>query len=142
MNLYFAYGSNMGQEQMNKTCSDHQYFGNGILKGFRWIISTRGYANIIKSDGDEVHGVIYKLSASDELSVEEYEGIRCGSYRKEIKKVEIDKTIYRCLVYIDPNEAEGKPKEEYINLINKGVADAELPQEYVERYIRKYLPCQ
>jgi gamma-glutamylcyclotransferase len=54
MKLYFAYGSNMCREQMNKRCPDHQFFGNGILKGFCWIISTRGYANIIKSDADEV----------------------------------------------------------------------------------------
>jgi cation transport regulator ChaC len=142
MKLYFAYGSNMCQEQMNKTCPDHHYFGTGILKGFRWIISTRGYANIIKSEGDEVYGVVYKMSAADELSVEEYEGIRNASYQKEMMDVKVDKTTYRCLVYIDPNVEEGIPTGEYINLINQAVEDAELSQEYVERYIRKYLSCQ
>jgi len=114
MKLYFAYGSNMCREQMNRACTDHQYFGKGILKGYRWIIAAHSYANIINSKVDEVHGVVYKISAADELSLDEYEGVRSGSYRKKMKNVEIDMTIYRCFVYIDPIEEEGKPKEEYI----------------------------
>jgi gamma-glutamylcyclotransferase (GGCT)/AIG2-like uncharacterized protein YtfP len=132
----------MCREQMNIPCPDHFYFGNGILKGFRWIISTHGYANIIKSDVDEVQGVVYKISEADEISLDKYEGVRSRSYRREMKDIEIDKTIYSCLVYIDPIEEEGKPKEEYINRIKIGVEDAELHQKYVERYIIKYLSCQ
>lgn len=142
MKLYFTYGSNMCREQMNKPCPDHRYFGAGILKGFRWIISTRGYANIVKSEADEVHGVVYKISEADEVSLDKYESIRNTSYRKEMKNVEIDKTIYKCLVYIDPTETEGKPEEEYKNRIKSGVADAELIPEYVERYIREFIPYQ
>ncbi|MGD0857612.1 MAG: hypothetical protein ABSA18_17720 [Dehalococcoidia bacterium] len=54
----------------------------------------------------------------------------------------LDKTIYKCLVYIDPTETEGKPEEEYKNRIKSGVADAELIPEYVERYIREFIPYQ
>jgi gamma-glutamylcyclotransferase (GGCT)/AIG2-like uncharacterized protein YtfP len=129
-------------KQMNEPCPDNQYFGTGILKGFRWIISTHGYANIVKSEEDEVHGVVYKISEADELSLDKYEGIRNASYLKEMKNVEIGKTIYSCLVYIDPTETEGKPKEEYINRIKSGIADAELVPEYIERYIQKFIPCQ
>lgn len=141
MELYFAYGSNMWQEQMDRRCPDHRYFGKGILRDFAWIISTRGYANIIKSEADEVHGVVYKISEADELSLDTYEGVQKGSYRKDFKDVEIDKTIYRCLVYVDPVETEGKSAAKYINRINKGIADSELQPEYVERYIRKFIPC-
>lgn len=124
MKLYFTYGSNMCQEQMNKPCPDHRYFGTGILMGFRWIISSRGYANIIKSEKDEVHGVVYKISEEDELSLDKYEGVRNGSYLKEMMNVEIDKTVYRCLVYIDPTETEGKPKGEYINRTDRLPAES------------------
>jgi len=140
MKLYFAYGSNMSREQMKKRCPDYRFFGNGILKGFHWIITTRGYANIIKSEADEVHGVVYKISEADELSLDIYEGVRNGSYTKQMKSVEIDKTVYECLVYIDPTKEEGIPKEEYINRIKNGVVDAKLLPEYIERYIRKFIP--
>ena len=142
MNLYFAYGSNMWREQMNNRCPDHEYFGNGILKGYRWIISKRGYANIIESEVDEVHGVVYKISETDELRLDKYEGVKIGSYNKDIKNVTIEWTSYRCLVYIDPIPVEGQPREEYIKRINKGIKDAALPEEYVERHIRKSIPIR
>jgi gamma-glutamylcyclotransferase (GGCT)/AIG2-like uncharacterized protein YtfP len=51
---------------MEELCPDHRVIGKGILKEYRWIISVRGYANIIKSELDEVHGVVYEISDSDE----------------------------------------------------------------------------
>lgn len=142
MKLYLAYGSNMWEEQMNKRCPDHLYFGHGILKGYRWIITTRGYANIVKSDADEVHGVVYKVSEEDELRLDEHEGVSEGLYFKEVVPVTIDKTHYECFVYVDPIETEDKPAEEYVARINNGISDAELSPEYVEKYIRKYIPLR
>jgi gamma-glutamylcyclotransferase (GGCT)/AIG2-like uncharacterized protein YtfP len=140
MRLYFAYGSNMLQEQMKTRCPNHRYFGHGILKGFRWIITERGYANIIKSEADEVHGVVYRINEEDEASLDKAEGVHKNLYWKETYRVEVEKTSYPCLVYIDPIEAEGCPKDEYVSRINRGVSDADLHPEYVERYIRKFIP--
>jgi gamma-glutamylcyclotransferase (GGCT)/AIG2-like uncharacterized protein YtfP len=142
MKLYFAYGSNMLQDQMNERCPNHKYFGRGILKGFRWIITERGYANIIKSEKDEVHGVVCRINEEDEASLDKAEGVHKGLYRKENHRVEVEKTSYPCLVYIDPIEAEGRPKDEYVSRINRGVSDADLHPEYVDRYIRKFIPLQ
>ena len=121
---------------------DQRQFGNGILKGYCWFITARGYANIVKSEGDEVHGVVYRLSEDDVPCLDEYEGVQKGAYQKEMVTVEVDNTSYDCFVYIDPIVEEGKPKDEYIERINKGVEDARLPSDYVERYIRKFIPYQ
>jgi gamma-glutamylcyclotransferase (GGCT)/AIG2-like uncharacterized protein YtfP len=142
MKLYFAYGSNMLQDQMNERCPNHKYFGHGILKGFRWIITERGYANIIKSEKDEVHGVVYRINEEDEAALDKAEGVHKNLYWKETHRVEIEKTDYPCLAYVDPIIAEGQAKEEYVGRINRGVSDAELNLEYVERYIRKFIPLQ
>jgi len=142
MKLYFAYGSNMLQDQMNTRCPNHKYFGHGILKGFRWIITERGYANIIKSEADEVLGVVYRINKEDEVALDKAEGVHKGLYWKETHRVEIEKTNYPCLVYVDPIIAEGSPMDEYVSRINNGVADAKLHPEYVERYIRKFIPLQ
>lgn len=141
MKYYFAYGSNLWLKQMKDRCSGHRVIGKGILKGYRWIISKRGYANIIKSKADEVHGVVYEISASDEKNLDRYEGVNSGSYRKEMIIVEVEGQNKNCLVCIDPIEQEGKPKQEYIGRINKGILDAELPLEYIERYVRKFIPA-
>jgi gamma-glutamylcyclotransferase (GGCT)/AIG2-like uncharacterized protein YtfP len=140
LKLYFSYGSNLWQEQMDTRCPGHHYFGRGILKGYRWSISARGYANIIRSDGEEVYGIVYRINEDDEASLDKAEGVHKSSYRKETLLVEVERTRYQCLVYVDPVVAEGEPKEEYIVRINKAVADAGLPLEYVDRYIRKFVP--
>ena len=138
--LYFAYGSNLWPEQMKERCLGHKVMGAGILEGYRWIISKRGYANIIKAGSDEVQGVVYLITGSDESSLDDHEGVAVGSYRKEIKPVKIDGKAYDCLVYVDPIEEEGKPRVEYIERINQGLAASEISATYIDRYVRKFIP--
>lgn len=138
--MYFAYGSNMWLEQMQERCPDHRIIGLGLLRGYRWIISARGYANIIRSFGDLVYGVVFDISGSDEQKLDGHEGVSRGSYRKELLSVEINDSPTTCLVYADPIEQVGEPKPEYVSRINNGVEDAELPSDYVLKYIRIFIP--
>lgn len=73
--------------------------------------------------------------------MDKYEGVHRGLYRKENLRVVMGNESHECLVYIDPVDQEGIPKAEYITRINRGIHDARLPIEYVERYIRKYVPA-
>jgi gamma-glutamylcyclotransferase (GGCT)/AIG2-like uncharacterized protein YtfP len=114
----------------------------GVLKGYRWIINIHGFATIVKSVEDEVHGIIYELSESDENNLDRYEGVESGFYYKEMFLVEAPGQKINCLVYIDPVEEEGEPKPEYIKRINAGINDAKLSIEYVNRYIRKFVPIE
>jgi len=139
MSLYFAYGSNMGRDQMHKRCPDHCRIGLGILKGYRWIITGRGYASVVRSVHDVVHGVVYEISDTDEKSLDHYEGVSSGSYRKERLSIDMSGTVVECLVYVDPREDEGLPGKEYIDRINRGITDAGLSTDYVERCIRPFL---
>ena len=140
MKFYFAYGSNLWVEQMRDRCPNHRLVGFGVLKGYRWIISSRGYANIVKSSQSEVMGTIYEISESDESSLDRYEGVSYDLYRKETLDIEFDGLYMACLVYIDPIEDEGKPKPYYINCINRGIEDAGLPHDYVQNSIRRFVP--
>ena len=66
MTKHFAYGSNLWFEQMDARCSDAMNrIGKGKLKDYRWIISSRGYANIVESKGDYVIGYVYELDAGN-----------------------------------------------------------------------------
>jgi gamma-glutamylcyclotransferase (GGCT)/AIG2-like uncharacterized protein YtfP len=139
MKLYFAYGSNLWRDQMQRRCPDHRIIGHGSVRGYRWIISTRGYANIVKSNGDEVHGVIYEISESDERSLDRCEGVDCGAYRKEMIRVESEGQCRECIVYVDPVEQEGRPNREYVERVEKGISDSNLPPQYVDGYVRKFI---
>lgn len=138
--LYFAYGSNLCRQQMMARCPDHREVGQGIIRGWRWIITTRGYASIVPSEPDYVLGTVYELSDADVENLDIYEGVAKGSYFKEMVTVVVDGKELSCLVYIDLVTEEGKPKEEYIARINHGIMDAGFADEYVEKYLRSYIP--
>ena len=80
MKYYFAYGSNLWRQQICERCPDHQAFGLGSLKDYRWFISARGFANIMKSQGDQVLGIVYMISLRDEESLDEFEGVDKGTH--------------------------------------------------------------
>jgi len=139
--LYFAYGSNLWRQQMTRRCPENREVGTGCLKGWRWIITTRGYASIVVSEGDYVLGTVYELSVDDVQSLDRFEGVAQGDYRKEVIPVDLNGHTLSCLVYVDQVAREGEPKEEYIARINHGILDAGFPDEYVIRYLRPYIPA-
>jgi len=132
---YFAYGSNLCIRQMNKRCPNNLKMGIGRLQGHRWIITNRGYANIVKSFDDEVWGVIYVISMQDEKKLDAYEGVETKCYKKENLEILIDGRIQNCLTYVDPITIEGIPTFTYANTINEGLSDSKLPEEYVKKYL-------
>ena len=139
--LYFAYGSNLWRKQMLVRCPDHSEIGTGCLRGWRWIITTRGYASIVMSKGDFILGSVYELSEADVLALDRFEGVAQGHYRKEMIEIDLDGHTLICLVYVDQVAREGEPKEEYIARINHGILDANFPDEYVFRYMRPFVPA-
>ncbi len=138
---YFAYGSNLWRAQMRRRCPEHQLRGRGVLRGYRWIITARGYASVVEADGEAVHGLVYSLSVADEQALDGYEGVQAGHYRKATLPVELEGERKACLVYMDPIEAEGSPGAEYVHRINRGLADAGLPADYVTRVVRRFVPA-
>lgn len=81
-NLYFAYGSNMDEEQMKKRCPDSILIGKGFIEKhklcFPQIAVTRGLlgvAGIRESDElDSVYGLIYELTDKDLELLHTFEG--------------------------------------------------------------------
>jgi len=140
MKYYFAYGSNMWAAQMAERCPRSVKVGHARLQDYRWIISTRGYANVVQAKGDEVEGILYTLTKIDEAALDGFEGVAAGCYLKEILTVQHGGVELKALVYVDPTVGEGSPKEEYIHRINAGLAEADLSPRYVAYSIRQYVP--
>ncbi len=139
--LYFAYGSNLWRQQMFSRCPECREIGAGRLDGWRWIITTRGYASIVVSTGDYVLGTVYELSEGDERNLDGFEGVSQGSYTKEILTIELNGQSASCLTYVDPVTVEGESKVEYIDRINNGIRDAGLNSDYVSHYLRPFIPA-
>jgi len=140
MKHYFAYGSNMWDEQMATRCPDSKKIGVARLVGYRWIITTRGYASVVESQNDEVEGVMFEILDSDEQALDHFEGVADGVYRKAELPLLRGGNQELALVYIDPITDEGSPLKEYVGRINAGLADANLSAAYVDHQVRKFIP--
>lgn len=140
MRYYFAYGSNLWVAQMDDRCPGNRKIGGGFLRGYRWIINSHGYATIVAAAQEVVYGVVYTLTIEDERSLDEYEEVAAGLYLKCDCRVSLADRDVNCLVYIDPVTREGLPDADYIARINAGLRDACLPEEYVDHFIRRFVP--
>ena len=129
--VYFGYGSNMWLDQMHRRCPENKYLGIGFIQDWyvvqsvillkdekfvhrKWFICERGFANIRRSPGDQVYGLAYELSESDERILDGYEGVP-HHYIKEYHTINFldsaGKSEIKALIYINEELLEeGTPK--------------------------------
>ncbi|TFK58529.1 hypothetical protein BDN72DRAFT_966329 [Pluteus cervinus] len=154
LTVYFGYGSNLWHSQMKERCPGSRFIGIGYLTDWIWFISSRHYANVKRSSTDVVYGAMYLLTKEDEERLDRSEGVP-NSYVKERHPVVYlgdedlgnlvgDHRVVEALVYVDPYRlTAGLPKPEYIYRMNEGIKDAlkaGIPKEYIEKYLRPYIP--
>lgn len=159
--VYFGYGSNLWLDQMERRCPNSTYLGVALLHDFRWMIFSRGYANIVAlatERHDVVYGLVYRLTQSDEARLDRNEDVP-WAYTKEMLQCDFwpaNGTTWTntsvtaperrpMLVYINRNDTvDAAPKEEYVERMNMGIADAiamGVPQEYIKKYLRPFIPA-
>ncbi|KAF2485148.1 hypothetical protein BDY17DRAFT_308595 [Neohortaea acidophila] len=95
--IYFGYGSNLWLAQMTLRCATSTYLGTARLRGYKWIINERGYANVVQTGTqpsaaaesaefhdytNEVWGLVYSLLPNDEAKLDVNEGVP-EAYTKE-----------------------------------------------------------
>lgn len=164
LTVYFGYGSNLWLQQMALRCPNSTYLGIARLNDYRWIISERGYANVVRSPTEvagqieeqhdyknEVWGLVYSLTQSDEDRLDVNEGVP-KSYQKlyldcdfwSIGNATTDKPESKeMLVYVSKDFTKpSAPKKEYIYRMNMGIKDAlkkGVPKAYVDQVLREYI---
>jgi len=136
---------------MVRRCPESKFIGLGVLRGWKWFINNRRYANVVRSPEDLVYGLVYEISPSDEASLDRSEGVP-RAYTKESMGIELrlaengKEVLAQCLVYVDERRVEqGEPWEEYVHRMNMGISDAAekgLPEWYIEKYMRGSIPAE
>lgn len=133
--LYFAYGSNLNKRQMRRRCPAAVALGRYTLKDWRLVFRT--VADIIPDAGAKVAGAVWEITAECERSLDAYEGVASGMYRKELIKVETTEGPMDCLVYVMNSTGIAPPPETYLEAIKQGFKDFTIPlktlREAVER---------
>jgi len=139
MTLYFAYGSNMGNKQMQERCPNSRRLGPAQLPGWSWIIAADGYANVVPAATDRVEGVLFELAAADEAALDLFEEIATGAYAKLHLPVNYQGSRTQALVYVGPLSDEGSAAPEYVLRLQAAFADAGLDADYLTRVVRRFI---
>jgi gamma-glutamylcyclotransferase (GGCT)/AIG2-like uncharacterized protein YtfP len=126
MPLYFAYGANMDVESMARRCPSSKPIGLARLPRHRWIISSDGYANVVRDPRREVTGLLWELALSDVPPLDRFEDVP-RLYRKVTQPVITGKGIRRALVYVGRAAETGRPRPGYLDAVVAAAVAAGLP---------------
>lgn len=138
--LYFAFGSNLSIAQMRKRCPGCEPAGPALLRGRELGFSYRsqnfppgGAADVVDAEGAEVWGALYRLTEKDLESLDRFEHVGNGGYRRI--EVEVDTppgpATALCYEVADRLGFEIPPTAEYRELMLEGSAEHGLPEHWI-----------
>jgi gamma-glutamylcyclotransferase (GGCT)/AIG2-like uncharacterized protein YtfP len=140
MTLYFAYGSNMDLMQMSNRCELAATVGIARLASYRFIINSHGVATVVPDPASAVEGLLWRITDADERSLDHYEGVRQGVYRKAFVELETpDGRKIKALIYIAVDRVPGVPRPGYLEKIISAAEACGLPGAYVDQ-LKPWLP--
>lgn len=131
--FYFAYGSNMNQEQMADRCLGSEIGPLARLAGWRYFINGRGYAGVEESSANQVLGCLWSLDDEHIAALDRYEGVKGNYYAKETLEVESldDGSRVSALVYLSVNREYGIPTPRYQGVVVSGAREIGLSTDYL-----------
>jgi cation transport regulator ChaC len=137
--LYFAYGSNMHRAVMRKHAPQAEAVGPALLAGYRFIITADGYASVAPAAGENVHGLAWRLTPRDRVTLDAWENVAGGLYRAETLPVEQSGRLVPALVYIARQRPVGRPRLGYMEVVIAAARMLELPAGYISS-LEEWLP--
>jgi len=142
--LYFAYGSDMHPEQIEKRCITPEFVAVAKLENHRVSFFGHSYVwdggleTIVKSCGDNLWGVLYKLDFGDALQLDSFLDVRLDGtgpyFHSPVKVEDVHGNIYYAITYKkNMLGAFMPPSKGYMDYITEGGRANGLPDDYVER---------
>lgn len=135
---YFAYGTNINNEQMKSRCPSSEVLSKAKIGRYKFIFNSRGVATIIPDGNFEAHGVLYEIDKECLGNLKQFEGY---PHLYRIEKVEViddDGCGVKAIVFIATDLIEGKARKEHLNIILEGAQENNLPLEYIKNLKNKY----
>ncbi len=151
--FYFAYGSNMLEEQMRVRCGNENYekFGYGYINDYELAFTRKstnwcnmGVADLIYKKGVKTYGRIYKINEIARNKLDCCEGFKEKKNKKSITNAyyredniliyaeRLGKEIYACCYFAIRQADFIQPSKEYLDVLIKGANECGLPNSYIE----------
>jgi hypothetical protein len=131
MPLYFAYGSNMDRAAMAARCPASKPLGSARLARHRVIVTTEGYASVVRDPRRTVWGLLWDIAFADMPALDRYESVASGLYVKLSQPVIASAGARRALIYVARSQAAGQPRPGYLEGVLAAAREAGLPEDYL-----------
>ena len=138
--LYFAYGSNMDEEQMAYRCPDAEKLTKVTIPDYRFALDEAGVATILPTQGDHVEGLLWSVTPADIKRLDRYEGIAVGCYRKEMLPIDDYRPGCEALVYLSNRDlTPRRERSGYMERIIQAAVDHQFTKPYIQM-LRTFCP--
>jgi cation transport regulator ChaC len=137
---YFAYGSNLLQEEIARWCSHATALAVAKLNGHR-LDFTRysearggGVADIVPDDDDAVWGVLYEVPENELRRLDQKEGVPRAYERHTVETEMAGGRRVRAMTYVVVDKSHYRPPSAtYLGIMLKGARSRKLPDAYIEK---------
>jgi gamma-glutamylcyclotransferase (GGCT)/AIG2-like uncharacterized protein YtfP len=137
MALYAAYGSNLDPERMGVRAPHSPLQGTGWLPGWRLTfggedVSLEGaLGTVVEDPGHQVYVALYDLTGADEESLDKWEGVDIGLFRKLRVRVQTLDGNAAAWVYVLDAYEGGLPSARYLGMLADAAEAGGAPDDYV-----------
>jgi gamma-glutamylcyclotransferase (GGCT)/AIG2-like uncharacterized protein YtfP len=145
MALYAAYGSNLDPERMMIRAPHSPLRGSGWLVGWRLTfggedVSLEGaLGTVVEDPGHQVYVSLYDLTSTDEESLDKWEGVDIGLFRKlKVRVQTLDGDVGAWIYVLDAYEG-GLPSARYLGMLADAAEAGGAPDDYVNELRTR--PC-
>lgn len=135
----FTFGSLMDPATMHQVCPKAEDLGPAVLEGYRFAITgfsehyDGGVADVVASQGDRVEGVLWALPEADLETLDKYEGVPEGFYRRERGTVRWrGKDVEAWFYTVVDKDEEVEPSARFMTVVLRGARRHALSEGYVE----------
>ena len=123
----------MDEHQMAVRCPDSRVVGLSTLENMKFVLDSAGVATIIPQLGGRVSGVVWLVTKRDIKSLDHYEGVAFGCYRKEFVSVTVNDQSCNALVYISNRDTTNAGcRSGYMNRIIAAAKHHRFSWKYVQ----------
>ncbi len=131
----------MHRAVMRKHAPEAVALGMARLDAYRFIITTDSYASVEPHPRGCVHGLLWRITARDRVTLNRWENTSAGLYRAEMLPVAADGRQRRVLVYVARARPHGVPRPGYVETVLQAARECGLPAAYIAS-LQRWLPKQ
>ncbi len=133
MPWYFAYGSNLYKKRLRDRIGNWQNSRKGILENYELTFDSRGYADVIEKLDARVYGALCLFTDEQMETLDRYEGVPKGIYRRETVNVKVNGELVKAITYVKVRKtAFSTPPAEYLELIISGLEEHDFDENIIE----------